>query len=207
MAVGAVYPKLHHGTDYNQATIAALDGGWHLAWRELGVAVVGWGWVEGDPRAEAEIAVGLCEDYDLDGYIANAEAPYEGSDNYWKSGAFTQRFRDWAPKAPLGLSYIGFGNPQRDMLFQPWVDAGAAFLPQCYEGDASISISPALWSAANAGIPSDRIFPTLGTSSFSSLYPPATYGTELKAVGIGGYSVWLLDSTTDDTLRAIRAGQ
>lgn len=182
-----------------------LNAGWAEEWRARGLLVIGWGWLEGDPEAEAELAVDLCRRYDLDGYIANAEHPYEDA-GMWRSRPFVDRFRARAPRAPLGLSYIGFGNPHRNFDFWPWVKAGAAFLPQCYEAHYATSINPSLWAAGNAGIPKRLIFPTLGTSSFDPVYPPDVYRAELDDHWLVGFSVWLLESTTDDALRTLGLG-
>lgn len=197
-----MFPKLHHGGSANTACLASLDAGWHTGWRAAGCRVVGWGWLEGDPVAEAELAVSLCSRYRLDGYIANCEAPYEGAGK-WRSQPFVARFRDLAPHAPLGLSYIGYGVPYRDLDFDPWLYADAAFLPQCYDGTSATSIWPSLAAAGRAGIPKGRVFPTLGTSGFEFPYDPAGYRAELQASGAAGFSVWLLESTSDDALRTL----
>lgn len=164
--------------------------------------VVGWGWLADDPVKEAELAVGLCTAYDLDGYIANAETAYEGEGRD-KSARFVQRFRQLAPRAPLALSYIGLGVPYRDLDWAPWLDAGAAFMPQCYWGDSAIGLPGPMACASAARLPLDRTFPTLGTSGFPNAYPADQYARELAAARVPGFNVWLLDSTTDDYLRAL----
>ncbi len=198
-----MYPKLHHGGGLNWTAVESLAAGWGNDWKAAGFTVIGWGWLEGDPVQEAELAVWLCRTYGLAGYIANAEAPYEGPENYWKSAAFVQRFRELAPHAPLALSYIGDGFPYRDLPFQPWIDAGAAFMPQCYWGDSATSIQPSLDAASRVPINRSLLVPTLGTSGFINPYDPGTYAAELLAAGTRGFNVWLLESTPDDTLRAL----
>jgi len=201
LGIGAIYPKLHHGSTANVATMRGFESGWIDAWRSRGVAVIGWGWVEGDPETEAEIAVNICRAYDLDGYIANAEDPFENA-GAWKSAPFVKRFRELAPHAPLGLSYIGDGYPYRNLDFAPWIAAGAALLPQCYWSTWATSIDPSMWAIDRLGAPHDIVFPTLGTSSFATPYPAEFYRSELDRYG-RPYSVWLLESTTDDYLRAL----
>lgn len=178
-----------------------LVAGWGEAWKAAGFAVVGWGWLEGDPEVEAEVAVNLCRQFGLQGYIANAEAPYE-DDGWWKSVPFVARFRELAPHAPLGLSYIGDGYPYRNLDFYPWLEAGAAFLPQCYWSTWATSIDPSVDAADRRGIPRERLFPTLGTSAFQTPYPAEFYDVEVTRLG-QPYSVWLLESTNDDYLRAL----
>ena len=120
-----------------------------------------------------------------------------------------QRFRELAPRAPLGLSYIGDGYPYRDLDFAAWVDAGAALLPQCYWATWATSIDPSIWALERLerdGVKVDweAVFPTLGTSSFETPYPAEFYHAELEAADQlqGSFGAWLLESTTDDYLRA-----
>lgn len=175
--------------------------GWADEWRRYGFYVVGWGWLEGDPVFEAELAATLCAAFDLDGYIANAEDPYENA-GAWKSAPFVRRFRELAPDAPLGLSYIGEGYPYRNLDFRPWIDAGASLLPQCYWAQAATSIDPSIWAIDRLGAPHRIVYPTLGTSGFQTPYPAEFYRAELDRLG-QPFNVWLLESTSDDTLRAL----
>ena len=108
-----------------------------------------------------------------------------------------------APNAPLGLSYIGDGYPYRRLDFWPWINAGAALLPQCYWATAATSIDPSLWALDRLGAPEKIVFPTLGTSSFATPYPAEFYRAELDNLG-QPYNVWLLESTSDDYLRALK---
>ncbi len=151
---------------------------------------------------EAELAVSLCERYDLDGYVANAEAPYE-FDGFWKSRVFVDRFRELAPWAPLALSYIGDGSPHRQLDFGAWLGAGAMFMPQCYWATSATSLQPSIDAADRAGIPRRRLVPTLGSSGFADPYPADAYRRDLNALAPPGFNVWLLESTTDDYLRTV----
>lgn len=201
-----MYPKLFHGSRLNYDTILALDAGWATEWRSIGVDVVGWGWLEGSPEDCADLAVGICRSFGLDGFIGNAEDAYEG-DGAWRSRPFVERFRRNAPLGPLGLSYIGDGYPYRNLDFKPWVEAGAALLPQCYWGGTATSVDTALWALERLAkdLRTDlrsQIFPTLGTSGFSTPYPAEFYRVELDNLR-QPYNVWLLESTSDDYLRAL----
>lgn len=179
----------------------ALRNGWAQQWQRAGFLVCGWGWVDGDPVVTAEVAASTCKQFDLDGYIANGEDGIEGA-NRWKSGPFTRRFRERAPRAPLGLSHIGDGYPYRDLDFGAWLNAGAAFLPQCYWATYATSIDPSMWAYDRLGLDPRFVFPTLGTSSFQTPYPAEFYRIELDYHD-RPYNVWLLESTTDDYLRAL----
>ncbi len=181
----------------------ALMSGWAREWRSLGVFVCGWGWLEGDPALEARLAVDLCRRFDLDGYIGNAEGAYE-FEGAWKSEPFVNTFRALAPHAPLGLSYIGEGYPFRQLDWTPWVKAGAMFFPQCYWGTAATSPGISDAAAKRAALPMRRVNYTLGTSGFNPSYPADQYRRDLALLGAPlRYSAWLLESTTDDYLRAL----
>lgn len=147
----------------------------------------------------------LCKRYGLDGYIGNAEDAYEGPANYWKTPAFLDEFRRLAPNAPLGLSYIGEGQPHRDFPIWDWEDEGAALLPQCYWAAEATSIFRSLEAAIRANLNPLSLCYSLGTSSFAAQYPSWTYLDELNAVARirASFNVWLLDSTTDDYLRTL----
>lgn len=180
----------------------ALRDGWAKAWQNAGFAVIGWGWIDDDPNVVATIAAGDCKQFDLDGYIGNGESGIEGA-NRWKSAPFVKRFRELAPRAPLGLSYIGDGYPYRDLDFASWLSAGAALLPQCYWGTSATSIDPSVGAVDRLGVSHRFVFPTLGTSSFQTPYPAEFYHAEVANFG-QPYNVWLLESTTDDYLRALK---
>lgn len=148
------------------------------------------------------MAVALCKQYDLDGYIANAENAYEGQ-GAWKSEVFVDEFTRLAPYAPLALSYIGDGYPYRHLDFHVWIEAGAALMPQCYWGNSATSIEPSLQALERYGLKDTSIvFPTLGTSGFTFPYPAEFYDTEVTRLD-QPYNVWLLESTSDDFLRVL----
>lgn len=190
----AVYPKLHHGT----ATLP-LDSAWVKAWHEAGFFVVGWGWLEADPVAEAQLAVGMCRSLDLDGYIGNAEVPYESA-NYWKSAAFVQEFRRLAPRAPLALSGIGYGYPVRELDYAAWRKAGAVFMPQCYPNWDGRSVYDCLWHADRAGWSRADVIPTLGTWQGNYGYSVETYVAQLRYAWTLGFNVFPLPGVPDAVL-------
>lgn len=165
--------------------------------------MIGWGWLQDDPEVEADLAAKLISKWKLQGYIANAEAPYEDS-GFWKSEAFCQRFRDLCPHTPLAVSPMGQGAGPRPFDYWAWMRAGAQILPQAYTNEYAISVPEVLIPTDGAGIARHRVSPVLGTSGFKNAYPPDKYVAELKAAGTKGHSVWLLESTTDDVLRALK---
>ncbi len=200
-----MYPKLLHASSTVTETVAAFDRGFVDAWHAAGFYVVPWGWIEGDPEAEATLAVNLCRKYGVDGWIVDAEDPYEGPSNYWKTPSYLNAFRRLAPHAPLGCSYIGDGFPHRDFPLWDWEDEGAAMLPQCYWSTSATGIGNSLAAAKRAGLAQSSLCYTLGTSSFEFPYSAWTYVDELNSVARvkASFNVWLLESTTDDYLRTL----
>ena len=177
--------------------------------------VVGWGWLEGDPVAEAQLAVDLCRRYDLDGYIANAEVAYEGwATNAGKSRVFVQEFRRLAPRAPLAVSGLGAATAPwvRELDYWAWLDAGAVFMPQMYPNEFGdvYSVANCLAHADRMRDASDRprpiprrlVVPTLGTYSSRFPYSAAAYAEELAAAGTIGFNVFLGETASDDDYRA-----
>lgn len=201
---GAVFPKLHHAGDRNGIASQSLADGWAREWRAQGRYVVGWGWLEGDPAAEARLAVELCHEFDLDGYIANAEVAYEGA-GYSKSAVFCDEFRRHAPNAPLALSYLGFGFPYRNLDFGAWLDAGAFFIPQCYPNHDGFGVAACIAAADRAGIPRELVAPAIGTWQGNFGYDMTQYVADLDAAGTVGVSMFRGDTATNDDYRALGA--
>lgn len=172
------------------------------------MSVIGWARLVDDPVKEAQLAADLVKRYRLDGFIANCEIEYEGL-GFSKSKLFVAEFRRLLPNLPLGLSYIGYGYPYRSLDWKPWLDAGAAFLPQCYDNSApggkgrGHSVQQSLDAAVRAGIPFDRIMPTVATSDMAIYYSLAEAVDTSKAKGLRGVNVWTLESTPDDWLRLL----
>lgn len=170
--------------------------------------MIGWARLVDEPLREAHLAAELIRRYRLDGFIANCEIEYEGV-GYWKSEAFVNYFRELLPNFPLAISYIGYGYPYRSLDWKPWLRAGAAFMPQCYDNSApggrgrGHSVQQSLDAADRAGIPRDRIMPTVATSDMAIYYSLSEAVDTSKAAGLRGINVWTLESTPDDALRQL----
>ena len=175
---------------------------WIADWRALGVKVLGWGWLEADPWIDAELAVALCRQYELEGYIANAETSYEGPGR-WKSKMFVERYRQLAPRAPLALSGLIAPHPWiRDFDYGPWIEAGASFRPQAYEGNPlyRLPIGGAYGYAVRAGWSDDRVQPDiLGITAGANVQHDVLQLIGTDALGFGVFTA----PPTDDDYRAI----
>lgn len=163
--------------------------------------MIGWGWLEGDPVLEAQIAVRRCQELDLDGYIANAEFSHEG-ENKWRSKAFVDEFRRLAPRAPLALSALVATKPWiRDFDYAPWIEAGAFFRPQSYDAIGPIPISETLAYCERAGWDLGRVMPDLLTSGLHD-----TEGDVAELVQSGstvGLGFFLGSNAPDDDYRVV----
>jgi hypothetical protein len=195
LGVTAIYVKTHHG-----ATTIPVSVQWVKDWQALGVAVIGWGWLEGDPVTEAVVAADTVKALGLDGYIGNAETPYEGTGR-WKSAVFVRTFRVHSDTA-LAVSYVGYGYPFRDFDWDPWIGAGAALMPQAYTDVDALSVEAILGAADRAKLPRSLLNVSLGVSMRNGSYPASKARAELGALP---WNVWTIESTPDDYYRILEA--
>ncbi len=202
---GWVVIKAHHSLKLeNDGKLAAAVA----AYRGSGLKVGLWGWLEGDPVAEATAAANLGRQYAADFYVANAEEPYEHPANMGKSKAFVDAFRAAMPTIPLGLSCLGGSLWKREFDYVPWQQAGAACLPQTYWGRAEQEAAANQAGAASyltvancvhcmveteAAWPKDRVHPTLGLWGAGYLHTASEYAADLRAAGTVGFNVFLAD--------------
>lgn len=204
LGIGALYVKVHHAADKNPHATRA----WVAAWQELGVKVVGWGWLEGNPEREAELAAECIRELGLDGYIGNAETAYEGPvvERFEKSRRFCRRFRQLVPSPfALGVSFIGFGSPHRFFDWAPWSQAGAALLPQAYDNARALNVEDTLSMCDRAHLPR-----TLLNVSLGAIYNPPADPARAKAALNGiPWNLWIIGSgdgaaVPDDYIKALR---
>jgi hypothetical protein len=223
--------QVHRGTKLNDDSVSELT---HTAWaaqaRELGLALVAWGWNEEHPEDEVALIADLHSRFRFDGYIANAEAPYKadaGGDPSL-SERFVAAYKAKLGDLPLALSSFGaasapnvFGHvPQLggDVFhYGPWHDAGAFLLAQGY-----LNMTPVLdpvdctEHAKRAGWPLDRLGITVGLGDWSDArraVSGAEYAERLRqAVARGltpsAWSIYLGERSVDadvDALGSLRA--
>jgi hypothetical protein len=201
MGMRGIYAKLAHAGRVYDDTVQALESGWADAWWARGGIPIGWIWAEGDPVVEAKQAAQFYEDYNLGGIIVNAEGAYEDA-GAWKSRAFVEVFRDRLPHAPLAVSFIGFGYPYRNFDYNPWIDVGAALMPQAYTATNAIPVSDSLAMCERALLPYRYVMPTIG----SSYSPRASIDEAVSSARSGrtvGMNLWMVQggATNDDYIR------
>lgn len=190
-------PKLHHGNVLNGPAIAALEFGWLEQWRTAGFGVIGWGYLDASspPADIARLAVDLCRRFDLDGYIADAEAECEGTAGRWRLRPFLDEFRAHAPRAPLAVSGMG-------AAYDPWVreldypavaELADIFMPQAYPNEYGdvYSVPNCIAHADRAGLARELVVPTLGTYPGRYGYDVGLYAGDLRDAGTHGFNIFL----------------
>lgn len=120
---------------YNIDTSTGVDlvGGFVDALRSKNIQIYGWHYVYGyDPVAEADIAIKRVKQFNLDGYVINAEAEYKQPGRSREARIFMNRLRAGLGALPIGLS--SYRYPSLHSLL-PWKEflLGCDFsMPQVY---------------------------------------------------------------------------
>ena len=201
-----VYAKLAHAGNVYHDTVEALNEGWADAWRARGGVPIGWIWAEGDPVTEARQAAYFYDDYNLAGIIVNAEDAYEHG-GFGKSALFAREFRRLQPRAPLAVSFVGFGVPYRDFDFNAWVAAGAALMPQCYDAFQVRSVTEAYRMcerAVGTELAQKLVIPTIGSSYNPRASIDEAVGSA-RSFHLRGLNLWMVQggATPDDYIREV----
>jgi hypothetical protein len=155
---GAIVVQVNDGT-----TPVALDAGRARQYHQAGLAVLGWGWAKGDdPEGEAMLAASRVRVLGLDGYILNAEKPYDGIQggvfdqaHYDRSARFCSR---WDRTLPLGVST----EPRTAMRHEEWQALGAAYMPQAYPQENRATIADVVEFGRSVGWDAHDIVPLAG---------------------------------------------
>ena len=195
---------LHDSLDLvEKADYKALIG----RYRGLGLQVAGWGVLRGHPEEEANLAVDLCEKYDLHAYIANGERELgytqesgPSGECFGRSDIWVQTFRK-RTDMELGLSsYAIFAD--HDMHYSVWIDAGAVAMPQTYTNEFP-------WATPEAGMagaidvrqpqnppngwPRHRVYPTIGNYPMPNVPLPTAqeYAELLRKAQVVSFSIYL----------------
>jgi hypothetical protein len=197
---------LHVHNGLNQLDV---DRQWVDVLREHGLSVGGWGYEEEHPLISAVLADLAVRWYDLDFYIADAEAPYEQTAKVkgWKrSQVFVDTFRSLQPTLPAAITTYGAAIPPWviPIDFASWRSAGFDLLPQAYYNQFPKVLRPDMTvaHALRAGWTLDRVHPVIGVYR---KYPASRYVPLLEATGTQGFSVWIGDQATAADYLALSA--
>jgi hypothetical protein len=187
-------------------------------YRARGLEVAGWGVLRTQPKEEAELAVELCARYDIHTYIADAEREYGYTQEIGPCGECFERSDRWveAFRAHTDME-LGFSSysifAQHDAHYVPWIEAGAAAMPQTYTNEFT-------WATPEAGVagaldlrqphnppngwPRGRIFPTIGNYEAASVHLPQAqeYAELLRQARVASFSIYLGELVREGELAA-----
>lgn len=169
-------------------TLTPPPAGWAARFRAAsGLPVGGWSVLGDNPAQDAADVAQLLGSNGLSFYIADAEAPYNGSPD--RSGMFVSAFRTLEPTLPAGLSSFCDAN---GIGLGPWANAGFAFLPQAYVNDFGAAVDPAACVRdAAAFFPRARIHPTVACYQGQQGYvTPEQFAQLLAQAQTTGFSVF-----------------
>ncbi|HZR94529.1 MAG TPA: hypothetical protein VFA56_02470 [Gaiellaceae bacterium] len=185
---------------HNGLTQLDVNEQWVKVLREHGLKVGAWGYEDRYTLIGAVLADLAIRRYDLDFYIADAEAPYTQTKKIrgWsRSRRFVSVFRRLQPTLPAALTTYGAAIAPwvLPIDFAAWRDGGFDLLPQAYYNQFPKIYRPDMTvaHAERAGWPLDRVHPVIGVYR---KYPAANYVPLLEAAGTTGFSVWLGDQAT-----------
>lgn len=112
-------------TDYNTPVIQAL--------RTQGIQVWGWHYVYGDnPLGEARVAIQRIKQFNLDGYVIDAETQYETQSKRQAARRFMQELRSALPDLPLALSSFRYPSVHAQLPWDEFLAHCDYVMPQVY---------------------------------------------------------------------------
>lgn len=177
--------------------------------RDFGMDVGGFGWLDSQPELEAETAHRLLDVWGLDGFIANGEKPISYSQEtkscpecFGYSAKWVSRWQTLRGSFPLAFSsYADFSRA--DIHYVPWINAGAAAMPQVYWNEFDWAtpergVQGALdvkqpWNGPPYGWPVEKIHVTFGNykSGTRPVPTPGEYAANLLKTSARGFNVYL----------------
>lgn len=96
-----------------------------------GIDVYGWHYVYGqDPVAEAKRAIARLKQFNLDGYVVNAEAEYKNRPT--AAGLFMGLVRDSFPYLPMALSSYRYPSLHPEFPWRQFLEPVDVVMPQVY---------------------------------------------------------------------------
>lgn len=123
-------PSVYNGNwnnpvDLNPPVIQSL--------RSQGLRVWGWHYVYGDqPLEEARIAIQRVRQFNLDGYVIDAEKQYETSTKRPAAQRFMEEVRSALPGLPIALSSFRYPSMHSQLPWKEFLDKCDFAMPQVY---------------------------------------------------------------------------
>jgi hypothetical protein len=182
------------GHDRVPALVAAL--------RMRGISAWGWQYIYGRyPELEADMAIRRIREFDLDGFVVNAELEFKQPGMAEQAKRYMKRLRAAFPDLPIGLSTYRFPVLHREFVFD-------AFMPYC-----DFCAPQVYWAGAtNAGAQLERCLKEYKNLNYKlPIYPTGAaykeHGWEAKAsemvdfmatakrLGLPGFNFWEMRSS------------
>lgn len=134
---------------FSHVLIKIADGGWPVnidrktntdllppivqANREKGIQVWGWHYVYGnDPLAEANVAIRRIQQFQLDGYVIDAEIEYKQAGKERAARRFMSKLREALPNLPMALSSYRFPSYHPQLPWKVFLEYVDYNMPQVY---------------------------------------------------------------------------
>ena len=125
VADGKYSYNITDGVDKVPATVAAL--------RTYGIQPWGWQYVYGsDPVAEAKKAIERVKQFNLPGFVVNAEGQFKAQGMYKAAKAYMKELRKGLPNLPIALSTYKYPTLHKDFPFLAFLDYCNFSMPQVY---------------------------------------------------------------------------
>lgn len=121
---------VYHGTwndptDYTTPVVEAL--------RAKGIQVWGWHYVYGDdPIGEANVAIRRIKQYNLDGYVIDAEEEYKKDGRRAAAKRYMTQLRSAMPSLEIALSSYRFPNYHPQLPWKEFLEGCTLNMPQVY---------------------------------------------------------------------------
>ena len=123
--VSAYNGNWNHPVDLNPPVIQAL--------RNQGIQVWGWQYVYGDrPMEEARIAIQRVRQFNLDGFVVDAETQYETAAKRPAAQRFMGELRSALPDMPVALSSFRYPSLHSQLPWKEFLDKCDYVMPQVY---------------------------------------------------------------------------
>lgn len=161
---GQEYYNAQDGVDHVPAVVTAL--------RARGIQAWGWQYIYGhDPVLEARVAIRRVQQFDLDGFVVNAEDEYREKGMDVAARRYMLELRKALPNTPLALSSFRYPNYHHPFPFTTFLEYCDLNMPQVY------------W--VKASNPKDQLLSSL--RQYQNLSPWRTYFPTGAAYGEFGW--------------------
>jgi hypothetical protein len=125
MQDGKEYHNAQDGVDFVPAMVAAL--------RARGIQPWGWQYIYGrDAVAEARMAIQRVKQFNLDGFVVNAEVEFKEKGMDIPARRYMQELRAGLPNTPIGFSSFRYPSYHRPLPFEVFLEYSDINMPQVY---------------------------------------------------------------------------